>query len=92
MEGFLKAKGFNRIELHERIASSDIEKAIVHAAKAAYLAKLIEHKASSFVRFNDPMEVKDWLVEQPFFTRLNKLKKSNSEAFFIGLGFLSWKW
>ncbi len=75
-------EGVSQVKAFIFSESYHIEKAIVHAAKAAYLAKLIEHKASSFVRFNDPMEVKEWLVEQPFFTRLNKLKKSNSEAFF----------
>ena len=28
------------------------------------------------------MQAKDWIIEQPFNTRLNKLKKSNTEAFF----------
>ena len=76
LEGISQVKAFIFSE------SYHIEKAIVHCAKAAYLAKLIEYKKRSFVRFKTPMEVKDWVIEQPFFTRLNKLKKSNPEAFF----------
>lgn len=59
-----------------------IEKAIVHAAKAAYLAKLIELNVNELVLFENALQVKNWTIEQPFFTRLNKLKKSNPHAFF----------
>lgn len=62
--------------------SYHIEKAISHVSKAAYIAKLIEHGETSFERFSEPLEIKDWIIEQPFNTRLNKLKKSNPEAFF----------
>lgn len=59
-----------------------IEKAIVHAAKAAYLSKLIEFKINTPERFENAIQIKDWAIVQPFFTRLNKLKKSNPQAFF----------
>jgi hypothetical protein len=32
--------------------------------------------------FKDPLELKDWLIAEPMNTKLNKLKKSNPEAFF----------
>ena len=75
-EGISKVKAFIFSE------SYHIEKAIVHASKAAYLTKLIEYDATSFKRFNNPLETEDWIIEQPFHTNLNKLKKSNPEAFF----------
>ena len=59
-----------------------IEKAITDASKAAYLAALIKFDKSDIQKFSDAQEVKDWVIEQPFNTRLNKLKKSNPEAFF----------
>ncbi len=59
-----------------------IEKAITNASKAAYLAALIKFDKSDIQKFSDAQEVKDWVIEQPFNTRVNKLKKSNPEAFF----------
>ncbi len=59
-----------------------IEKAIAHASKAAYLTKLIELNKNNLERFENALQVKDWSIEQSFFTRLNRLKKSNSQAFF----------
>jgi Nucleotidyl transferase AbiEii toxin, Type IV TA system len=62
--------------------SYHIEKAIVHSAKAAYLATALEKKIKVLEKYKEPLEVKDWNIEQPFYTRLNKLKKSDPEAFF----------
>ena len=62
--------------------SFQIEKAIIYAAKAAYLSKLIESKEKKLERFENALQIKDWIIEQPFYTRLNRLKKSNPQAFF----------
>ncbi|WP_367392366.1 nucleotidyl transferase AbiEii/AbiGii toxin family protein [Lewinella sp. LCG006] len=59
-----------------------LEKAMVSAAKASYLTALIKASKNEIKRFTDPMEITDWSIEQPFETKLNKLKKSNPEAFF----------
>jgi Nucleotidyl transferase AbiEii toxin, Type IV TA system len=59
-----------------------IEDAMIHASKAAYLSVLIEKGITVIERFRDPLEIRDWIIEQPFNTKLNKLKKSNPEAFF----------
>lgn len=59
-----------------------IERAMVPAAKAAYLTTLLRAEANEIHRFSDPLEIADWNIEQPFETRLNKLKKTNPEAFF----------
>lgn len=61
----------------------NIEEAITAASKVAYLSELIKTDSDSEIeRFTNPLEVKDWLIENPQFTKLNKLKKSNPEAFF----------
>jgi len=59
-----------------------IERAIVLAARASYLAALIRVGGAKIKRFTEPGEIAGWMIEQPFETRLNKLKKSNPEAFF----------
>jgi len=43
---------------------------------------LIKRKQNGIERFTDPLEIASWIIEQPFNTKLNKLKKSNPEAFF----------
>jgi len=59
-----------------------IEKAIIHASKAAYLATLIKYDADEVKKYNYPLELKDWVINEPLNNKLNKLKKSNPEAFF----------
>lgn len=59
-----------------------LEKAIVPAAKAAYLATLILNGPHEIKRFSNPEEIKDMSIKKPFETRLNKLKKTSPEAFF----------
>ena len=59
-----------------------IEKAITHAARAAYMAAIIQTSAKTINRFADPMEIKDWNITNQQFNKLNKLKKSNPEAFY----------
>ena len=61
----------------------NIEEAITAAAKVAYLSEIIKSsEKTSIERFDNPLEVKDWLIEDFQFNKLNKLKKSNPEAFF----------
>ena len=60
-----------------------LEKAITHASKAAYLAILIQKDAEQIEKFTDPLIIKDWVISEPMNPKLNKLKKSNPEAFFF---------
>jgi hypothetical protein len=60
----------------------NIQKAILDAAKAAYIAALIKSDKDTIERFSDTNQTKDWEIQLPFYIRLNKLKKSNPEAFF----------
>ncbi len=60
-----------------------LDKAITSASKAAYTAMLIKHGANKFEKFSSPMELKDWIIKEPLWTGLNRLKKSNPEAFYF---------
>lgn len=62
--------------------SYNIEKAIIHASKAAYMASLILHDATAIEKFENPTQLKDWKIGGEMNSKLNKLKKSNPEAFF----------
>lgn len=75
-------KGIQRISRFVFSESYHIEKAIVHASKAAYLATLINENTSKIEKFNNPLQMKDWTILEPMNTKLNRLKKSNPEAFF----------
>lgn len=61
----------------------NIDEAITAAAKVAYLTKLLQaDKNGKMERFNNPLETKDWIIEDQKYNKLNKLKKNNLEAFY----------
>jgi predicted nucleotidyltransferase component of viral defense system len=72
------------LQLKQYIFSENyhIEKAITHAAKAAYIAAVIKSGAATIQRFTNPMEIKNWNIANQQYNKLNKLKKSNPEAFY----------
>ena len=74
--------GIQRISHFIFSESYHIEKAIAHASKAAYLSVLIKHNAITINKFENPLQLKDWQINEPLNSKLNKLKKSNPEAFF----------
>jgi hypothetical protein len=59
-----------------------IDKAITHASKAAYLSTLLNKDAEKMIRYSDISDIDGLLIDHPFCTKLNKLKKSNPEAFY----------
>ncbi|MBY8964016.1 nucleotidyl transferase AbiEii/AbiGii toxin family protein [Flavobacterium sp. D11R37] len=59
-----------------------IEEAITAGAKVAYLTSLLSKEGLEIERFKNPLEIKDWLIENQASNKLNKLKKTNPEAFF----------
>lgn len=59
-----------------------IDKAIIAASKAAYIAVLIRSKEVTIEKYGDPTIMKDWSIGEPLWPRLNRLKNSNPEAFF----------
>ena len=72
VRNFIFSESFNQI------------KAITYAAKVAYLAVAIKSGQKELRKF-DPsktLEMRDWVIKDPALNKLNKLKKSNLEAFF----------
>jgi len=59
-----------------------LEKAITYAAKAAYIASVIKYKVEYFSRFNKELDMKDCVITEPINTKLNKIKKTDPEAFY----------
>ncbi|GHT40127.1 hypothetical protein FACS189437_05310 [Bacteroidia bacterium] len=59
-----------------------LEKAITYAAKAAYIATMIKYGVKQINRFDPKIDMKDWIIVAPLNTKLNKIKKSDPEAFF----------
>jgi hypothetical protein len=75
--------GIQRISRFIFSESFHIDKAIIMASKAAYLANAIRFNKDKIDYFNnDPLQMKEWSITDPIWPRLNRLKKSNPEAFF----------
>lgn len=75
-------QGIQRITGYIFSESYHLEKAISHASKAAYITALIKHDADIIEKFENPAQIKNWIIQEPLNSKLNKLKKSNPEAFF----------
>lgn len=75
-------KGIHRIKNYIFSENYHIERAIIHASIAAYLSTLIRYNADEIEKFSDSLDLKTWEIIKPMNTKLNKLKKSNPEAFF----------
>ncbi len=73
------AKQINGFIFSERFSN---EKAMVHAAKVAYLVELVKQGINQKVLFDPAIDMKNWLVSRPSDTRINKVKKSSPEGFF----------
>lgn len=74
--------GIKRVKNFIFSENYQIDKAITHASKAAYIASVLKYDAHKIERFDPSLDMKNWIIEQPFNTRVNKLKKSNQEAFY----------
>jgi len=59
-----------------------IEGAIRDAAKAAYLSRIIATDRNGIERYETPEQVAQAIIAEPHNTKLNKLKKTDPEAFF----------
>lgn len=77
-EGVARVRNFIHSEVY------NIDSAIVNAAKAAYLSKLIEEEISTVNHYDSSKiaELATATLTAPIPTKFNKLKKSNTEAFF----------
>ena len=84
-----KSKEFQHLTLGIRnftnftLVKFTIDEAIIAAAKVAYLTEIIKNDLKESIQhYKTPLEIKDWLIEDQHFNKLNKLKKNNPEAFF----------
>lgn len=64
------------------IGTFTIEGAILAGAKAAYISRLLSEGATALRRYKQPGDITDWQLSDPTVNRLNKLKKSQPEAFY----------
>lgn len=85
----IKSEDFNHLQLGIRnftnftIDRFSIDEAITAGSKVAYLVKLLQtNEELKTERFKNPMEIKDWIIEDQKYNKLNKLKKNNPEAFY----------
>jgi hypothetical protein len=61
-----------------------LDTAIINASKIAYLSTLIANNLTTITHFdkNNISALQNAIIENPLPTKLNKLKKSNIEAFY----------
>lgn len=76
--------GISKVRMFIHSENYALDNAIVNASKAAYLSKLIEKGISEVHHFTPASEQRlvDAVITEPLPTKLNKFKKSNTEAFF----------
>ena len=67
-----------------------IEKATTHAARIAWLVVSMQNQ-TAIERYSNKTNMTTWLIEQPNNTKLNKLKKTNPEAFYYWFKYYSLK-
>ena len=77
-------RGIKQVSSHIFSEPFHIEEAILSAAKAYYLESQIETDGITIEKYSSrqPERMRDWLFTDYEYTKLNKLKKSNPEAFF----------
>jgi hypothetical protein len=75
-------QGISQLKQYIFSENYHIEKAVTHSARAAYAASLISTSGKAVKHFSDPLEIKDWNIGNQQYNKLNKLRKSNPEAFY----------
>ena len=80
----LLVDGISRIGSFIHSEKYNLDSAIINAAKAAYLSKLIEKESDEIIHYTSDMlsEMSSKTIQLPLPTKLNKLKKTHPEAFF----------
>lgn len=76
------SKGIIQIKPFIFSESFHLEKAITHAAKAVYIASVIKYGVLHFSHFSKDIDMAGCIITEPMNTKLNKIKKSDPEAFF----------
>lgn len=73
--------GVNRLKTYTFTEKLSLEKVLPMAAKVAYLSNLIKNNKQKIEKFGDERSVIPLTIEVPHNTKLNKLKKTNPDAF-----------
>jgi predicted nucleotidyltransferase component of viral defense system len=76
--------GIKRIQSFIHSEKYYLDTAIINASKAAYLSTLISNNLTKIEHFdkNNVQKLQNVIIENPLPAKLNKLKKSNVEAFY----------
>ncbi|MCF8262138.1 MAG: nucleotidyl transferase AbiEii/AbiGii toxin family protein [Melioribacteraceae bacterium] len=74
--------GINRVSGFIFSEAFHLDKAITAASKAAYASTAIKYKQKNVEKYSDPLQMEEWIIENPLWVRMNRLKKSNPEAYF----------
>ena len=74
--------GIKKIQNFIHSGKYNLGKAITDASKAAYLATLLRYGIMTADKYNIGIYMEDWTISKPLDTKLNKLKKTNTEAFY----------
>ncbi len=76
------SEGFKKLAAFIYSGHFTIDTAILCAAKAAYLAALLIRQKNSIGRFGPGQDLASWMISNPDYNKLNKVKKNSPEAFF----------
>jgi predicted nucleotidyltransferase component of viral defense system len=76
------SKGISQVKPFIFSESFHLEKAISCAAKVAYIASVMMKEGKHFARFSQSVDMSNWTITEPMFPKLNKIKKTDPEAFF----------
>lgn len=74
--------GINRLKSYIIPKGFHLDYVIIAAGKAAYLSQLIKLRNTTFERFFDHTSIKNFDLADTAYSRYNKLRKSNPQAFF----------
>jgi predicted nucleotidyltransferase component of viral defense system len=74
--------GIKKVQNFIHSGKYNLEKAITDASKTAYLATLLKYNITTIDKYAPNIDMRDWIITEPLNTKLNKLKKTNTEAFY----------
>ncbi|HBH11594.1 MAG TPA: hypothetical protein DDX29_00495 [Clostridiales bacterium] len=79
---FELSDGIKRVGVFIFSGNFTIDKAILCASKAANLAAHLLKQEKEFRRFDTNLEISDWSIQNIKYNKINRLKKTNPEAFY----------
>jgi hypothetical protein len=74
--------GFKKLAAFIYSGHFSIDTAVLCAAKTAYLAALLLKQSSPIQRFGTAQDLAAWMISNPDYNKLNKVRKTSPEAFF----------